>query len=113
MEDSLSEASYPALHSFRSPRSMPRSLRILVPLIIGIAAVVLLCSVGLSVPHSRALQTEADQELIVVALNQLNYGPQYDAKRTREACHRVLRMRHGNHHDAFLMLGGCGDHSSV
>jgi hypothetical protein len=92
---------------------MPRSLRILVPLLLGLAAVVLLCSVGLSMPYSRTLRVEADQEQLAALLNQSSYGLQYKPDVARQACHRVLRMREGNHHDAFLMLRDCGDLSSV
>ena len=92
---------------------MPRSLRILVPLLLGTAAVVLLCSVGLAWPHSRSQRDVADQELLVAGLNQVSYGPHYDSDHTRQVCHRVLRMGDSNHHDAFLMLQNCGDLSSV
>ncbi len=92
---------------------MPRSLRVLVPLLLGIAPVVLLCSAGLALPYSRAPRVAADQELLKAVLNQASDTPDYDFDRIRQACHRVLRMREGNHHDAFLMLRECGDLSSV
>ena len=92
---------------------MPRALRILVPLLLGVAAVVLLCSAGLAVPHSHTQRVVADQALLLAGMNQLSYGPSYDSDHTRQVCHRVLRMRDGNHHDAFLMLRDCGDLSSV
>ena len=88
---------------------MPRPLRILVPLLLGVAAVVLLCSAGLSMPYSRTQRAVADQELVAVATSQIGY----DSDRARQICHRVLRMRGANHHDAFLLLRDCGDLSSV
>ena len=34
-------------------------------------------------------------------------------EKTRVACHKILRDKNGNHHDAFLMLSLVGNHESI
>ena len=34
-------------------------------------------------------------------------------EKTRAACHKILRYKNGNHHDAFLMLSRVGNHESI
>ena len=58
-------------------------------------------------------QNAADQELADFLLNSLSDGSPPDPARARQICHRVLRARSGNQHDAFLLLKDCGDSSSV